>query len=90
MLDKPFTIMESAKYFNITIVALYSMTSRCLITFTKPGKRLYFLKSVLNAWVKQIKNKPTDEIIEKIKINFGDENASFTYQRIEAKRFKSS
>ena len=48
-LDKPLSVEEAASYLKITVAALYSMTSRRLVPFNKPGKRLYFLKSDLDA-----------------------------------------
>jgi len=61
--DKPLSIDEAASYLKITVAALYSMTSRRLVPFNKPGKRLYFLKSDLDAWINQSKNKTNDQIM---------------------------
>jgi len=43
--EQHFTIAEAAEYLNVTVAAPYAMTSRRLIPFNKPGKRLYFLKT---------------------------------------------
>jgi hypothetical protein len=48
---------------KITVAALYSMTSRRLVPFNKPRKRLYFLKSDLDDWINQSKNKTNEQII---------------------------
>ena len=64
--DNPLSIEEAASYLNVTKAALYSMTSRRLIPFSKPGKRVYFLKKDLDTWVNQAKintrAQPTSEI----------------------------
>jgi excisionase family DNA binding protein len=68
--DKPLSIEEAATYLNITIAALYSMTSRRLVPFSKPGKRLYFLRKDLDAWINQAKNRTHDEIMAANKHRF--------------------
>jgi len=67
---KPLSIEEAASYLKITVAALYSMTSRRLVPFNKPGKRLYFLKEDLDAWISQAKNKTHDEIMAANKHRF--------------------
>jgi len=69
-LDRPLSIEEAASYLKITVAALYSMTSRRLVPFNKPGKRLYFLKSDLDAWINQSKNRTNDQIIAENKHRF--------------------
>jgi excisionase family DNA binding protein len=59
---QPLSIEEAAEYLNVTVAALYSMTSRRLVPFNKPGKRLYFLKNDLDEWVKSGKVKTQDEL----------------------------
>lgn len=68
--DEPLSIDEAAVYLKITKAALYSMTSRRLIPFYKPAKRLYFSKSDLDAWVNQAKNKTNNQIIAENKHRF--------------------
>jgi excisionase family DNA binding protein len=68
--DEPLSIDEAAVYLKITKAALYSITSRRLVPFNKPGKRLYFSKGDLDAWVNQAKNKTSVEIIAENKHRF--------------------
>jgi len=64
------SINEAAEYLNVTVAALYSMTSRRLVPFNKPGKRLYFLKSDLDQWIKSAKVKTNDELWAENKSKF--------------------
>jgi excisionase family DNA binding protein len=64
------SIEEAAEYLNVTVAALYSMTSRRLVPFNKPGKRLYFLKNDLDQWVKSAKVKTQDELWAENKSKF--------------------
>ena len=57
-------ITEAANYLNVTVAALYTMTSRRLVPFNKPGKRLYFLKSDLDQWIKSAKMNTYEEILK--------------------------
>jgi excisionase family DNA binding protein len=64
------TINQAAEYLNVTVAALYSMTSRRLVPFNKPGKRVYFLKSDLDQWIKSAKVKTHDELWAENKSKF--------------------
>ena len=48
----PMTLVEAAAYLHISKQTLYRMTSQSQIPHFKPnGKRVYFLKSDLDAWL---------------------------------------
>ncbi len=50
--EKPLTLEEAARYLDLSTSTLYKMTSSNKICFYKPnGKRIYFDKSELNAWL---------------------------------------
>jgi excisionase family DNA binding protein len=48
------TIAEAASFLNVSIPTLYAKTSQKRIPFHKKGKRLYFSKNDLIAWVKNL------------------------------------
>lgn len=56
------SVMEASEFLNVRRQTLYGFTSRRLIPFCKRGKRLYFSKKDLHAWVLQGKRKTYDEI----------------------------
>ena len=61
--DKPLTLEETAAYLDISPSYLYKLTSSQRIPHYKPhGKRVYFLKSDLNAYLLQGRVRPIDEI----------------------------
>lgn len=61
------SIEQASKYLNLATQTIYGYTSRRAIPFYKPYKKVYFLKSELEEWVKQGK-KPLKEItVSKIK-----------------------
>lgn len=59
---KPLTFEEARAYLGVSKGFLYSLTSRSLIPHFKPnGKRLYFLKTDLDAYLLRNRVKPTEE-----------------------------
>ena len=61
------SIEQASEYLNLATQTIYGYTSRRAIPFYKPFKKVYFLKSELEDWVKQGK-KPLKEIaVSKIK-----------------------
>lgn len=61
------SIEQASAYLNLATQTIYGYTSRRAIPFYKPYKKVYFLKSELEEWVKQGK-KPLKEIqVSKIK-----------------------
>jgi len=60
---RPLTLEEAAKYLNISKSRLYTLTSRAEIPFYKPtGKRCYFLKSDLDAFLLRNRVRTREEI----------------------------
>jgi len=59
---KPLNVREAAEYLDITVAALYSLVSRTEIPVNKPGKRLYFNKSELRAWIDAGRKKTNFEL----------------------------
>lgn len=50
--ERPFTFQEACSYLDISPSYLYKLTSQNKIVHFKPnGKKIYFLKSDLNAWL---------------------------------------
>ena len=50
--EKPLTLEEAARYLDVSKSTLYKMTSSNKISFYKPnGKRIFFDKCELNAWL---------------------------------------
>lgn len=56
------TISEAAKFLKLTVPTLYSKVSRREIPVNKKGKRLYFSRSELLAWIKSGKKKTQFEL----------------------------
>lgn len=59
------TISEAAAYLNLSVATLYSKVSRNEVPVCKKGKRLYFLKSELTAWIQSGKIPTNEEIMER-------------------------
>jgi len=60
--DKPINIQEAAKFLNLSVPTIYSKVSRNEIPYAKQGKRLYFFKKDLLAYLKKGKSKSTSDI----------------------------
>ena len=56
---------QLAKYVNQSKSAMYKQTSNRTIPFYKNGKRVYFKKSEIDAWLTKTKINTADEIEEK-------------------------
>ena len=60
---KPLDIVEAATYLHQSISHIYQLTSRGLIAHFKPnGKKLYFLKSDLDAYLLRNRRSTVEEI----------------------------
>lgn len=53
-----FSVAEAASYLKMPLHSLYKLTSKRAIPFYKPGKRILFDISELEAWLQDSK-KPT-------------------------------
>lgn len=55
-------IKQAALLINLSVYTVYGLVSRSEIPYMKKGKRLYFSKVELNAWIKSGKKKTIAEI----------------------------
>ncbi len=55
-------IQQASKLLNLTVPTIYSKVSRRELPFSKRGKKLYFLKTELLAFVKEGRHLTTDEV----------------------------
>ncbi|AHM60524.1 excisionase family DNA binding domain-containing protein [Flammeovirgaceae bacterium 311] len=59
--DELLTVREAADYLRISTSTLYGLTSKCQVPFMKQGKRLYFKKENLRAWLESSSQQPASE-----------------------------
>ena len=50
-----FSVAEAASYLKMPLHSIYKLTSKRLVPFYKPGKRILFDVSELDAWLLQSK-----------------------------------
>ena len=63
---KPLTLLEAAKFLNLSQTHLYKLTSERKIPHFKPsGKKIYFDKSALIQWLKRKPARTQEETEEK-------------------------
>ena len=65
--EKPISAQEIARYLDCSLQHIYWMTSNKRIPHFKVGKRLMFLKSEINQWIKenrQTSQKDIDEMAD--------------------------
>jgi len=60
--DKLLTIRETAEMLHLTVPTIYGLVQRAEIPVSKRGKRLYFSKQELVAWILAGRKKTTAEI----------------------------
>lgn len=63
--DQLFSIGEAAQFLNLSVATLYSKVSRNEIPVFKKGKRLYFSKSELTAWIETGKMLTNEELVKR-------------------------
>lgn len=56
------TVKEAAQFLDLKPAYLYQLTAKRLIPHLKPGRKLYFDRSELIAWVKQNRQATIDEL----------------------------
>lgn len=61
------TITEASKLLNLSVATIYSKVSRNEIPVCKKGKRLYFSKQELTAWIHSGKIHTNEELMRKQK-----------------------
>lgn len=70
--EEMLNIKEAAIFLDLSISTLYSKVCRNEIQVHKPGKRLYFQRSELLAWIKTGQRKPiknTDLVSEELSLH---------------------
>jgi len=66
--DRIITIQEVATFTHLSVPTIYGLVSRSEIPCMKKGKRLYFSKQELIAWIKSGRKKLNAEISEQADI----------------------
>lgn len=61
-IDQLFTIQQASEFLKLTVPTIYGLVSRSGIPVSKKGKRLYFSKAELTAWIKEGRRKTTKEL----------------------------
>lgn len=61
--DDIFDINQASQFVHLSKATLYYLSSKCKIPVNKKGKRLYFSKSELVAWLKSGRRKTIEEIM---------------------------
>ena len=59
------TVNEAAEFLNLETSYLYQLTSKRLVPFYRPGRKLYFKKSDLIDWITLHRQSTVDEITNK-------------------------
>jgi len=62
--DKFMTLREVAEYLHLSYASIYRLTSNRQIPFSKQGKKLYFLKSEVDEWLKSGRRATVAELKE--------------------------
>ena len=64
--DERMDVTEAQKYIpgHPAVQTIYGWTSNNMIPYHKVGKRIYFLKSELDAWLSKDQHKSKDDLLE--------------------------
>ena len=64
--DERMDVTEAQKYIpgHPAVQTIYGWTSNNMIPYHKVGKRIYFLKSELDAWLSKEQHKSKDDLLE--------------------------
>lgn len=65
-IDEQMTVEQAAKFLDLSVSTLYGKVCRSEIPVNKRGKRLYFYKSELAAWIKAGRKKTKEEIRKEV------------------------
>ncbi|OKL39534.1 helix-turn-helix domain-containing protein [Pontibacter flavimaris] len=60
--DQLLTVEEASKFLTLAIPTVYTLVQRRILPACKQGKRLYFSKEELTAWVMQGRKKTRSEV----------------------------
>lgn len=61
------TIQQAAQLLNLSVPTIYGLVSKAEVPVSKKGKRLYFSKQELTAWIKEGRKKPPQKLRQKRK-----------------------
>lgn len=64
------TVKEAAKFLSLTVPTIYGLVHHAEIPVNKRGKRLYFSRQELTAWIKTGRKKTNDEILKEAESYF--------------------
>lgn len=64
--DEQMNVEQAARFLNLSVSTIYSKVCRSEIPVNKQGKRLYFYKSELAAWIKEGRKKTREEIRKEV------------------------
>lgn len=59
-------LQDAAEFLKLKVTTIYSYTSKSQIPFIKRGKKLYFEKCKLEAWLKEGKHESISEIRKRL------------------------
>lgn len=65
-LEEQMIVSEAASFLRMSVSTLYGKVCRSEIPVSKRGKRLYFYRSELEAWIKAGRKKTKDEIRQEL------------------------
>ena len=68
------TIREASEFLHLTTGALYAMVHRKAICYSKRGKRLFFSKKELSAWVESGRKLTAEEIKLSARVQLSNSN----------------
>ena len=68
--DQLLTIQEAAALLHLSVPTVYGLVHRKEVPVSKKGKRLYFSKDELNAWIKTGRKKTVAEISKEAEAEF--------------------
>ena len=74
-LKEHLTVDETSEYLGISKSAVYKITSKREIPFYNPGgKKIYFKKSEVDAWIESGRVAPDNEILQQFNTNTTNPN----------------
>lgn len=69
--DEPLNVHEASRLVHLSVATIYSKVSRNEIPVNKVGKKLYFYRSELEAWIRSGRIRTTLEIRSEVEKHFG-------------------
>lgn len=60
--DEILNVRQASEFLGLAVPTIYSLTSNRILPHSKRGKKLYFNKSELLAWVQSGKRKTTSDL----------------------------